>query len=112
MTSIEWTKITPQMKVVDIGTHWEAAGKLITWGSRDAKDAQFWLKARARVDKLHIQRNVITSNPASMKEAKRDAVIRCKGCIHKNSKTSGCVHKQKDTRRIGTFCSYKQTKRS
>ena len=110
MTSIEWTKITPQMKVVDTGTHWEAAGKLVTWGSRDAKDAHIWLKARARVDKLGIQRNAITSDPGSMKLAKKHAAIRCKGCIHKNSKTGGCVYKQKAVR-LGTFCGYKQTRR-
>ncbi len=50
--SIEWTKITPRMKVVETKTHFEAAGKLVTWGSRDARTAQFHLKIRAKSDKL------------------------------------------------------------
>ena len=51
MTSIEWGKITDKMKVVETKTHFEAAGKLVTWGSRDAKQAQVWLHRRAQSDK-------------------------------------------------------------
>lgn len=105
MTSIEWTKITSQMKVVETKTHFEAAGKLVTWGSRDAKIAQSWLKARARADMLGISRNVITGNPLSTKQAKKHAIIRCKGCLHiRTCKRRGGI-------RLGTFCSYKETRK-
>jgi len=54
MTSIEWTKITPAMKVVLVGKkgaqHYEAGGKLVTWGSRDAKEAQRYLDQRVHLD--------------------------------------------------------------
>jgi len=48
--SIGWEKITPKMKVIETRTHFEAAGKLVTWGSRDAREAQVWLKKRAKAD--------------------------------------------------------------
>jgi hypothetical protein len=48
--SIEWTKITQKMKVISTKTHYEAAGKLVTWGSRDAIKAQHWLNTRVRSD--------------------------------------------------------------
>jgi len=50
--SIEWTKISPKMKVISTKYHYEAAGKLVTWGSRDARMAQVWLSRRARDDKV------------------------------------------------------------
>jgi hypothetical protein len=56
MTSIEWHKITPKMKVVETKTHFEAAGKLVTWGSRDAKQAQVWLHSRAQRDKTRFKK--------------------------------------------------------
>ena len=108
MDSIEWTKITKPMKVVDTGTHWEAAGKLVTWGSRDAKQAQMWLKGRAKADKNGTQRSVLSSDPSYAKLATEHGKIRCKGCIH----TKICEYKKKPRLIIGTFCSYKQTKRS
>lgn len=55
MASIEWTKITDRMKVVETKTHFEAAGKLVTWGSKDAKLAQTWLRARAKDDKIRFR---------------------------------------------------------
>jgi hypothetical protein len=48
--SIEWTKISPRMKVVSVRSHYEAAGKLVTWGSRDAVQAQRYLMTRVRSD--------------------------------------------------------------
>jgi len=48
--SIEWTKITPRMKVISTPTHYEAGGKLVTWGSRDAAQAQRYLMTRVRSD--------------------------------------------------------------
>ena len=48
--SIEWTKISPRMKVTSTKTHYEAAGKLVTWGSRDAVQAQRYLMIRVRSD--------------------------------------------------------------
>lgn len=48
--SIEWTKITPRMKVISTPTHYEAGGKLVTWGSRDAAQAQRYLRIRVRSD--------------------------------------------------------------
>jgi len=53
--SIDWNKITDRMKVVETKTHYEAAGKLVTWSSRDAKLAQTWLRARARDDKIRFR---------------------------------------------------------
>jgi hypothetical protein len=62
MTSIEWTKITPRMKVtLETGkqsdrfghkSQWyHAAGKLVTMSSRDARRAQAWLDRRVKADK-------------------------------------------------------------
>jgi hypothetical protein len=48
--SIEWSKISPKMKVVETRAHFEAAGKLVTWGSRDAREALAWLKKRVKAD--------------------------------------------------------------
>jgi hypothetical protein len=48
--SIEWTKISLRMKVVSVKSHYEAAGKLVTWGSRDAVQAQRYLMTRVRSD--------------------------------------------------------------
>jgi len=55
MASIEWGKITDQMKVVETKTHFEVAGKLVTWGSKDSKLAQVWLHERAEVDKVRFK---------------------------------------------------------
>jgi hypothetical protein len=66
--SIEWTKITERMKVVLVtgkypdrwtgkpNSWWVAAGKLVTWGSRDAHRAQHWLMRRAEADKKRFKR--------------------------------------------------------
>ena len=44
------------MKVVETKYHFETgSGKLITWGSKDARMAQAWLKERARVDKTRFK---------------------------------------------------------
>jgi hypothetical protein len=48
--SIEWQKITPKMRVKSVGHHYEAAGKLVTWGSRDARAAQMYLMRREKSD--------------------------------------------------------------
>lgn len=55
MTSIEWMKITDKMKVVETKTHYKAAWKLVTWGSRDAKLAQAWLRERSKADKIRFK---------------------------------------------------------
>jgi hypothetical protein len=54
--SIHWDKITDRMKVIETKTHFEAAGKLVTWGSRDAKIAQTWLLRRAHSDKIRFSK--------------------------------------------------------
>jgi hypothetical protein len=54
--SINWDKITDRMKVVETKTHFEVAGKLVTWGSRDARIAQAWLHARAQDDKIRFRK--------------------------------------------------------
>lgn len=62
MTSIEWKKITPKMKVTleegqYIGftgkrNHWyQAAGKLVTFSGQEQQKAQHWLDARVKADK-------------------------------------------------------------
>jgi hypothetical protein len=56
MGSIEWTKISDRMKVVSVGHHFEAAGKLVTWGSRDAGRAQAYLSRRVRSDAQRFRR--------------------------------------------------------
>jgi hypothetical protein len=48
--SIEWTKITPRMKVISTPTHYEAGGKLVTWDSKNATRAQRYLITRVRSD--------------------------------------------------------------
>ena len=48
--SIEWQKVTPKMRVKTVGHHYEAAGKLVTWGSRDARAAQMYLMHREKAD--------------------------------------------------------------
>ena len=54
--SIDWGKITDRMKVVETKYHFETgSGKLITWGSKDARLAQTWLRERARVDKTRFK---------------------------------------------------------
>jgi hypothetical protein len=50
--SIEWNKISDRMKVIETKTHYEAAGKLVTWDSRNARRAQMWLRERAKADKI------------------------------------------------------------
>lgn len=66
--SIDWQKITPRMKVVLVhGKHndrwtgrpnswWEAAGKLVTFGSRDQRQAQVWLTKRVAADARRFKR--------------------------------------------------------
>lgn len=104
MTSIEWTKITPQMKVVDTGTHWEAAGKLVTFGSRDAKDAHVWLKARTKADARGTQKSVPMADPHWFIKAVKNGKKVCKNC----SKRSYCPNKDKPF--IGV-CGNKVTKK-
>lgn len=55
--SISWNKITDRMKVVKTKTHFEIGGKLVTWGSHDAKLAQTWLTERAKADKIRFSRH-------------------------------------------------------
>lgn len=58
--SIEWTKITGRMKVVLVGRlgarHYEAAGRLVTFGSRDQAAAQRWLDRRVKQDAVRFNR--------------------------------------------------------
>jgi hypothetical protein len=66
--SIEWTKITPRMKVVrKHGDHpdhftgkpnswYESAGRLVIFGSRDQRQAQVWLERRVRSDATKFRR--------------------------------------------------------
>jgi hypothetical protein len=86
MDAIEWKKITPKMKVIDTGTHWEASGKLVTFGSKDQKMAQMWLKRRTLADARGTQKSVPMQSQswfiAAVKNGKRD----CKNC----SKRSYC----------------------
>lgn len=66
--SIEWTKITPRMKVVRVygkypskwtgkpNSWYEAGGKLVTFGTRDERKAYTWLEKRARYDAQRFRR--------------------------------------------------------
>jgi hypothetical protein len=76
--SIEWTKISPKMKVVDTGTHWEADGKLVTFGSRDSKLAQAWLKKAARAEAQGTRKPL---GPHWALMAKENAKEMCRPCI-------------------------------
>lgn len=49
--SIFWKNIKPTDKVVSRKTHWSVGKKIVDWTSRDAYEAQTWLRNRAKKDK-------------------------------------------------------------
>lgn len=111
MTSIEWTKITPKMKVtLEQGQYigftgkrnswYEADGKLVTFGSRDQKLAQAWLDKRVKANARGTQPGI---GPSWAKYEAANAKKVCKTCVFKS-----CSRRNKPF--AGT-CGYKETKK-
>lgn len=46
--NIDWKQIPKGEKVIDGGNHWQACGKVVVWGSQDAREAQTWLAKESR----------------------------------------------------------------
>lgn len=92
------------MKVVDKKTHYEAAGKLVTWGSRDAKVAQAWLRKRSLADARGTQKSIPMQSQDWFIKAVKNGKKDCKTC----SEQSYCYLAGKP--RVGV-CGRKVTKK-